>query len=46
MLEKLSLAGIARVLDVSETRLQQYVNKKYASVEQKQKAKVKDKKGG
>ena len=33
LLEKLSLAGIARVLDVSETWLQGYVNKKYAIVE-------------
>ena len=32
LLEKLSLAGIARVLDVSETWLQQYVNQKYANV--------------
>jgi insertion element IS1 protein InsB len=43
LLEKLSLAGIALVLDVLETWLQQYVNKKYAGVEQK--VKVKDKKG-
>lgn len=33
LLEKLSLAGIARVLDVSETWLQGYVNQKYASIE-------------
>ncbi len=33
LLEKLSLAGIARVLDVSETWLQGYVNQKYAEVE-------------
>lgn len=33
LLEKLSLAGIARVLEVSETWPQQYVNQKYAEVE-------------
>ena len=44
LLEKLSLAGIARVLDVSETWLQGYVNKKYASVEQR--VQVEEKKGG
>lgn len=43
LLEKLSLAGIARVLDVSETWLQGYVNKKYANVEQR--VSVKAKKG-
>lgn len=44
LLEKLPLAGIARVLDVSETWLQNYVNQKYADVE-KQVA-VATKKGG
>jgi hypothetical protein len=29
LLEKISLAGIARVCDVSETWLQDYVNRKY-----------------
>jgi len=43
LLEKLSLAGIARVLDVSETWLQGYVNKKYANVEQR--VQVEEKKG-
>ncbi|CAA9363137.1 MAG: hypothetical protein AVDCRST_MAG93-7774 [uncultured Chloroflexia bacterium] len=44
LLVKLSLAGIARVLDVLETWLQGYVNKKYASVEQR--VQVEEKKGG
>ena len=44
LLEKLSLAGIARVLDVSETWLQGYVNQKYANVEQR--VQVEEKKGG
>ncbi len=35
LLEKLSLAGIAWLLDVSETWLQGYVNQKYACVEQR-----------
>ena len=35
LLEKLSLAGMARVTDVSETWLQGYVNQKYANVEQR-----------
>ncbi len=43
LLEKLSLAGIARVLDVSEIWLQGYVNQKYASVEQR--VQVEEKKG-
>ena len=34
LLEKIPLAGIARAMDVSETWLQGYVNKKYAAVEQ------------
>ena len=34
LLEKLPLAGIARVCDVSESWLQGYVNQKYASVPQ------------
>ena len=32
LLEKISLAGIARVVDVSEPWLQAYVNAKYATV--------------
>jgi hypothetical protein len=32
LLEKLPLAGIARVCDVSESWLQEYVNHKYAAV--------------
>lgn len=32
LLEKIPLAGIARVVDVSEPWLQGYVNEKYASV--------------
>ncbi len=32
LLEKISLAGIARVVEVSELWLQQYVNAKYAQV--------------
>lgn len=43
LLEKLFLAGIARVMDVSETWLRQYVNQKYVSVEQR--VQVKEKKG-
>ena len=34
LLEKLPLAGIARVEDVSESWLQTYVNEKYETVEQ------------
>ena len=33
LLEKISLAGIVRVMEVSEVWLQQYVNAKYAQVE-------------
>ncbi len=32
LLERLSLVGIARAVQVSETWLQQYVNEKYAEV--------------
>lgn len=32
LLERISLAGIARAVEVSETWLQQYVNEKYAGV--------------
>ena len=32
LLERISLAGIARAVQVSETWLQQYVNEKYAGV--------------
>jgi len=35
LLERISLAGIARVTDVSEAWLQNYVNKKYESVPRK-----------
>jgi len=35
LLEKLPLAGIARVTDVSEPWLQNYVNNKYANVPRK-----------
>jgi len=34
LLEKIPLAGIARVVDVSEYWLQKYVNKKYDSIPQ------------
>ena len=34
LLEKIPLAGIARSMDVSETWLQAYVNKKYETVKQ------------
>ena len=44
LLERLSLAGIARVEDVSETWLQAYVNQKYAEVEKQ--VQVEEKKGG
>ncbi len=43
LLEKLPLAGIARVEGVSESWLQSYVNQKYQSVEQT--VKVTQKKG-
>ena len=43
LLEKLPLAGVARVMDVSETWLQNYVNKKYEAVEKQ--VQVKEKKG-
>ena len=33
LLERISLCGIARVAQVSETWLQQYVNEKYALVQ-------------
>ena len=35
LLEKLPLAGIARVEGVSESWLQSYVNQKYQSIEQR-----------
>ena len=35
LLEKIPLAGIARVADVSEVWLQQYVNVKYANIERR-----------
>lgn len=42
LLEKIPLAGIARVTNVSEYWLQNYVNKKYESISKE--VKVKDKK--
>ena len=44
LLEKIPLAGIARVCDVSEPWLQQYVNDKFASIPRT--VKIKDKKKG
>ena len=41
LLEKLPLAGIARVVDVSEPWLQQYVNAKYQRVPRQAKVKTK-----
>jgi transposase-like protein len=43
LLEKVPLAGIARVTDVSECWLQNYVNKKYAAIEQQVNVRVKKK---
>ena len=43
LLEKIPLAGIARVTDVSERWLQSYVNAKYESVSQQVKVKTKKK---
>ena len=43
LLEKIPLAGIARVTDVSETWLQGYVNDKYESISQQVKIKAKKK---
>ncbi len=43
LLEKISLAGIARVTGVSETWLQTYVNKKYDNIPKKVKIKKKTK---
>ena len=43
LLEKIPLAGIARVTDVSEPWLQGYVNAKYESVSQQVKVKAKKK---
>ena len=43
LLEKIPLAGIARVTGVSECWLQNYVNKKYDFIEQRVKVKVKKK---
>jgi insertion element IS1 protein InsB len=45
LLEKIPLAGIARVVEVSEPWLQQYVNAKYADVPQQLNVRSK-KKGG
>lgn len=45
LLERLSMAGIARVAKVSEPWLQQYVNKKYAEVPRQAKIRP-QKKGG
>ena len=41
LLEKIPLAGIARVVDVSEVWLQSYVNEKYAQVPRHVKVQVK-----
>src|SRR4028119_371883 len=43
LLEKLSLAGIARALEISELWVQQYVNAKYQQVEQEVQARPKPK---
>ena len=43
LLEKISLAGIARTTDVSKKWLQDYVNNKYASIERLVKVKPKKK---
>ena len=43
LLEKIPLAGIARVADVSEPWLQSYVNAKYESIPKKVKVKAKKK---
>jgi transposase-like protein len=43
LLERISLAGIARVTDVSEAWLQNYVNQKYESVPQKIESPIKKK---
>ena len=43
LLERVSLAGIARVMGVSETWLQAYVNQKYQEVEKQ--VQVQEKKG-
>jgi hypothetical protein len=43
LLEKLPLAGIARVTNISETWLQQYANRKYQEVTKA--VEVKEKKG-
>ena len=43
LLEKIPLAGIARVTDVSEVWLQNYVNKKYAQVPRRVEVRAKKK---
>ena len=43
LLEKIPLAGIARVAEVSESWLQEYVNKKYADTPRQVKVKAKKK---
>jgi len=43
LLERISLAGIARVTGVSKKWLQDYVNAKYASVERQVKVSAKEK---
>ena len=45
LLEKLPLAGIARVTEVSETWLQSYVNQKYEKVSKQVKVRSKKKDG-
>ena len=43
LLEKIPLAGIARVAEVSESWLQEYVNKKYENIPRQVKVKAKKK---
>ena len=43
LLEKIPLAGIARVAEVSDVWLQQYVNAKYAQVERQVKVRAQKK---
>ena len=43
LLERISLAGIARVVDISEQWLQHYVNNKYDTIEQKVRGIIKKK---
>jgi transposase-like protein len=45
LLEKIPLAGIARVTGISEDYLQEYVNKKYAAVPREARVRAKKKAG-